>query len=256
MKKAQGFICGFLVSSVLFLGVPVLAEGLFSFRKSENILFVDGIKVNMPMYNYEYTNYASIRGVAEALGLEITVTGTRIDFKSKKVSQPQPILKEVVKNKVTFGQMARFLVRSLELKDTGKRIKFKDIDSGHEYYDDICVAISNGVLYQGCAVNEEGYLQSPTGTIYYELRPDSIITRGQYIYYLFQNLTLDIDKYTDKPFIFNDAYRYEDYPLKDFTKACIELGFLELFEDNKLDLGALLEMDLTPNKTLKDYYNK
>lgn len=255
MKK---FVAGLIIGALLMLSVCGYAESLFQFKQSENTLFVDGTKVELPLYNYEYTNYASIRGVAEALGLDITVVDKRIDFKSKKVSQPQPILKEVVKNKVIFGQMARFLVRSLELKDTGKRIKFKDIDSGHEYYDDICVAISNGVLYQGCAVNEEGYLQSPTGTIYYELRPDSIITRGQYIYCLFQNLTLDIDKYADKPFNFVDDYKYEGYlgiP-NDFIKACIDLGLLELLEDNKLDLGALLEMDLTPNKTLKDYYNK
>ncbi len=65
------------------LSVNVAADTYFQFIASQNTLYVDGKKVEMPMYNFQYTNYASIRGVAEALGLDIAVTGTRIDFTSK-----------------------------------------------------------------------------------------------------------------------------------------------------------------------------
>ena len=62
------------------LSVNVAADTYYQFAKSENTLYVDGAKVEMPLYNYQYTNHASIRGVAEALGLDITVTDKRIDF--------------------------------------------------------------------------------------------------------------------------------------------------------------------------------
>ena len=67
------------------LSVNVAADTYYQFEASQNILYVDDIKVEYPMYNYQYTNYASIRGVAEALGLDITVEGTRIDFTSKSL---------------------------------------------------------------------------------------------------------------------------------------------------------------------------
>ena len=80
MKKS---IIGFIFGFILALTITVGAQTYYQFIMSDNVLYVNGVKVEMPMYNYEYTNYASIRGVAEALGLDITVTGKRIDLTSK-----------------------------------------------------------------------------------------------------------------------------------------------------------------------------
>jgi len=90
MKKS---CIGFIFGVILTLTVSVGAQSYFQFIKSDNTLYVDGTKVNFDMYNYEYTNYASIRGVAEALGLDIKVTDKRIDFIS-----PLTDLETVVKN--------------------------------------------------------------------------------------------------------------------------------------------------------------
>src|SRR5690554_3551705 len=90
MKKS---VIGFILGVILTLSVTVGAQSYFQFIQSDNTLYVDGTKVNFDMYNYEYTNYASIRGVAEALGLDITVTDKRIDFIS-----PLTDLETVAKN--------------------------------------------------------------------------------------------------------------------------------------------------------------
>ena len=84
---------GFIFGAILMLSVNVAADTYYQFVASQNTLYVDNTKVEMPMYNYEYTNYASIRGVAEALGLDITVTDKRVDFTS-----PLTDLETVAKN--------------------------------------------------------------------------------------------------------------------------------------------------------------
>ena len=90
MKKS---CIGFIFGAILMLSVNVAADTYYQFAKSENTLYVDGTKIEMPLYNYQYTNYASIRAVAEALGLDIKVTDKRIDFIS-----PLTDLETVVKN--------------------------------------------------------------------------------------------------------------------------------------------------------------
>jgi hypothetical protein len=90
MKKS---VIGFMFGVILTLSVSVAADTYYQFAKSENTLYVDGTKIEMPLYNYQYTNYASIRGVAEALGLDIKVTDKRIDFTS-----PLTDLETVAKN--------------------------------------------------------------------------------------------------------------------------------------------------------------
>lgn len=90
MKKS---CIGLIFGVILSLTVTVGAQTFYQFIKSDNELYVDGKKVEMSMYNYENTNYASIRGVAEALGLDITVEGKRIDFVS-----PLTDLENVAKN--------------------------------------------------------------------------------------------------------------------------------------------------------------
>ncbi|NLE26278.1 MAG: hypothetical protein GX625_13225 [Clostridiaceae bacterium] len=84
---------GFIFGAILTLSLNVAADTYYQFVATQNTLYVDGTKVEFPMYNYEYTNYASIRGVAEALGLDITVTDKRIDFTS-----PLTDLETVAKN--------------------------------------------------------------------------------------------------------------------------------------------------------------
>lgn len=84
---------GFIFGAILTLSLNVAADTYYQFVASQNTLYVDEIKVEYPMYNYQYTNYASIRGVAEALGLDITVTDKRIDFTS-----PLTDLETVAKN--------------------------------------------------------------------------------------------------------------------------------------------------------------
>jgi hypothetical protein len=84
MKK---FVTGLIIGAVLMLSIGSFAESLFQFKGSANTLYVDGRRVDMPMFNYQNTNYASIRGIATALGLDIKVTGTRIDFTSKTEEQ-------------------------------------------------------------------------------------------------------------------------------------------------------------------------
>ena len=90
MKKS---CIGFIFGVILTLSITSAADTYYQFAKSENTLYVDGTKIEMPLYNYQYTNYASIRAVAEALGLDIKVTDKRIDFIS-----PLTDLETVVKN--------------------------------------------------------------------------------------------------------------------------------------------------------------
>lgn len=84
---------GFIFGAILMLSVNVAANTYYQFVASHNTLYVDNTRVEYPMYNYQYTNYASIRGVAEALGLDIKVTDKRIDFTS-----PLTDLETVAKN--------------------------------------------------------------------------------------------------------------------------------------------------------------
>jgi len=90
MKKS---IIGFIFGAILTLSITSAADTYYQFVASQNTLYVDDVKIEMPLYNYQYTNYAPIRAVAEALGLDIKVTGTRIDFTS-----PLTDLETVAKN--------------------------------------------------------------------------------------------------------------------------------------------------------------
>lgn len=90
MKKS---VIGFIFGAILMLSVNVAADTVYQFVASQNTLYVDGTKIEMPLYNYQYTNHAPIRAIAEAVGLDVKVTGTRIDFTS-----PLTDLETVAKN--------------------------------------------------------------------------------------------------------------------------------------------------------------
>lgn len=94
MKK--NFAC-IILGFFLALSVNVAADTYYQFIASQNTLYVDGIKIEMPLYNYQYTNYAPIRAVAEAVGLDVSVVGTRIDFSSKSI-EAEKTTTEIAKN--------------------------------------------------------------------------------------------------------------------------------------------------------------
>jgi S1-C subfamily serine protease len=82
MKKT---VIGFIFGLVFALSVSVAAETVYQFAASKYTLYVDGVKADRQMYIYQNTNYASIRSVAEALGLDVAVNGYRVDFTSKSL---------------------------------------------------------------------------------------------------------------------------------------------------------------------------
>lgn len=78
-------VIGIILGAFLTLTVGSYAESYFQFVQSANTLYINDKKIEMPLYNYNYTNHAPIRAVAEAVGLDVNVTGTRIDFTSKSL---------------------------------------------------------------------------------------------------------------------------------------------------------------------------
>lgn len=94
MKK--NFAC-IIFGFFLALSVNAAADTYYQFIASQNSLYVDGVEIKMPLYNYQYTNYAPIRAVAEAVGLDVSVVGTRIDFTSKSI-EAEKTTTEIAKN--------------------------------------------------------------------------------------------------------------------------------------------------------------
>ncbi len=93
MKKfrfTSGLLSGLIIGAVLMTSIGSFAENLFQFKKSANTLYVDGKKLDTSLYNYQYTNFASIRAVAEALGLGIDVVDTDIYFTSSTDVESEP----------------------------------------------------------------------------------------------------------------------------------------------------------------------
>lgn len=90
MKKA---IIGFILEAFLMLSVPSFAETFFRFTQSQFSLYVDGIKIDNPMYIKDWINHVPLRAVSEALGADVKVTGTRVD-----ITKPLTDLETVVKN--------------------------------------------------------------------------------------------------------------------------------------------------------------
>lgn len=74
----------FIITALVFGGVSVGASALYQFTLSTDSLYVDGIKVEKPLYKFNGTNYPSLRSTAEILGLDIGYTPGRIDLTSPK----------------------------------------------------------------------------------------------------------------------------------------------------------------------------
>lgn len=83
MKKP---IVRVILGCILALTVTVSVKTFYQFVMSDNVLNVNGIKVEMPTYNYEYNNYTGIPDIAEALELDSTVTGKRTGLTSQTVT--------------------------------------------------------------------------------------------------------------------------------------------------------------------------
>lgn len=139
MKK--NFVC-IIFGIFLALSVNVAADTYYQFVASQNTLYVDGVKVEMPMYNYQYTNYASIRGVAEALGLDVNVAGTRIDFTSKS-----PVTVKTTEEIAENIKSTAFI----RTYDTAIMEKAKVVSTGSG------VVLDNGIIVTNFHVIGDGY---------------------------------------------------------------------------------------------------
>lgn len=76
-------VISFILGAILFSGVGVGAASYYQFALSQNILYVDGAKVDKSLYIYQDTNYIPLRAAAETLGMDVDVEGKRIDLTSK-----------------------------------------------------------------------------------------------------------------------------------------------------------------------------
>jgi S1-C subfamily serine protease len=146
MKKS---VIGFIFGAILMLSVNVAADTYYQFVQSQNTLYVDGVKVDIPLYNYNYTNHAPIRAVAEAVGLDVNVTGTRIDFTSKS-------LEAVAKNckdscVMIYAYKGKTLMQGSGWIYNGYIVTAKHVVNGAEKID----------------VFLDGYLYGVPGTIHY-----------------------------------------------------------------------------------------
>lgn len=85
MKKIsiQSLVLGIAIGATLMLSFGSFAEEFFQFKKSTNTVYFNGIKKDIDLYNYNYTNFGSIREIANAFNLDINVVDTNIYFTNK-----------------------------------------------------------------------------------------------------------------------------------------------------------------------------
>jgi S1-C subfamily serine protease len=139
MKK--NFVC-IIFGVFLALSVNAAADTYYQFVASQNTLYVDGVKIEMPLYNYQYTNYAPIRAVAEAVGLDVNVVGTRIDFTSKSIGAEK-----------TTAEIAQNVESTVFIRnyDTYNMAIAKIISTGSG------VVLDNGIIVTNFHVAEDGF---------------------------------------------------------------------------------------------------
>jgi S1-C subfamily serine protease len=82
MKKS---IIAFIFGILLMFSVNVFAEVLF--QESQYSLYVDGVKIEQPVYTKDYVNYVPLWAVTQAMGIETKIDGFRIDI-SKPTLEP------------------------------------------------------------------------------------------------------------------------------------------------------------------------
>lgn len=76
-------VISFILGAILFSGVGVGAASYYQFALSANALYVNGERVDKPLYIYQNTNYIPLRAAADTLGLNVSVEGKRIDLTNK-----------------------------------------------------------------------------------------------------------------------------------------------------------------------------
>lgn len=175
MKRIQGFICGFLAAIVLLVSVPALAasidvifnplniviNGVKAANKGENYTLVNGNEVPFSIV-YKGTTYLPLRKISELMGKDLTLDSTTdtvhlndpvITYNPK---EEFPIKEENImpENAITRKQLARWLVQSLELTENAYEDKITDVPIDNEYYNDIALAMGNGLMSYTNAYNE------------------------------------------------------------------------------------------------------
>lgn len=167
VKMKKNFAC-IIFGVFLALSVNAAADTYYQFVASQNTLYVDGVKIEMPLYNYQFTNYAPIRAVAEAVGLDVNVVGTRIDFTSKSIGAGK-----------TTAEIAQNVESTVFIRnyDTYDMANAKIISTGSG------VVLDNGTIVTNFHVAEDGirygivYDDTPEGQ---EYRTSSWISIDQF----------------------------------------------------------------------------
>ena len=77
-------IISFILGAILFSGVNVGAATLYQFALSTDILYINGAKVDKPLYIYQDSNHIPLRAGAETLGLDVAYNKGRIDLTSPR----------------------------------------------------------------------------------------------------------------------------------------------------------------------------
>lgn len=77
-------IIAFILGAFLFSVADVGAASFYQFALSTDTLYVDGIKVDKPLYGYNGSNYLPLRATADVLGLNVAYNNKRINLTSPK----------------------------------------------------------------------------------------------------------------------------------------------------------------------------
>lgn len=258
----KGFICGFLTATVLMISIPALAEtiqakfnalnikinGVSTVKAGENFTLPDGRKVPYTIV-YNDTTYLPLRETVRLVGKELLFDGTTstADIVDKPTSTETPKTGGNVVSEqkyVTMAELAHFLVKSLDLKDNGKKLTFsyKDVPETHEFYNDIMIAAKHDILL---------------GDLAYNFYPDKLVDRKTYAFALCNALNINIYDYEKKNISIKDMDSYTSGSLRYFAaKAVIDLGLMQLDENCNFNPNDYILSPLTPNPDLKNYMQK
>lgn len=256
MKRAQGFICGFLAAIILLISVPALAEsiqakfnvlnikvnGELTVKAGESFTLPDGRKVPYTIV-YSDTTYLPLRETVRLVGKDLSFDGatSTADIINKPTQRPvEPPKTEgdvVSENKyVTRAELARFIVQSLGLKDNGAECKFEDVSPTHEYYKDIKIAFQQGIMNYTFPLN---------------FGPDDLMTRWQYSGYLARALKIN-GTVDDTGVVINDIDKIM-IASHNTIKKLISIGAMQLDENGNFNPNDYILSPLTPNPNLKNY---
>jgi S1-C subfamily serine protease len=81
MKKT---IVGFILGAMLTFSMTSYADTFYQFALSKYQLYVDGERIEEPMYIKDGVNHIPLKAVSEALGADITVNGDKVEISTPK----------------------------------------------------------------------------------------------------------------------------------------------------------------------------